>query len=744
MRSLAFVLVMLAVAITVSAAVPTIWRLENHSDFLAGDADGVSIGSDGTISLAPATEVVGEATDPHFWSLTGDSDAIYVGSGNEGKVYRIDSGGETHPVMDSNELQVHALALDGLGNLHIGTSPRGSVYRMGADRRQEPFFDTEDQYIWALAVDSFGNIIVATGDNAQVYRVRPSGESEVLFTSEETHIVSLALGKNDTIYAGTDSNGLVLQIDRDGQTSVLYDTPFEEVRALTLDTRGNVYAATVNGSASRRTPELSSKASGTDVQTSLMPVPPPSGRESIMVTTTATAVLAPSTSGVGPVATFPTKGGLYRITTEGAAELLWQSGEDTPLALSLATDNRLMVGTGNQGRVYLVNQDKTSSLLLSVKANQITSILPLNGSDTYLTTSNPAKVYRIERGHRTEGIYRSPVKDARTVSSWGKLRWEARLPNGTNVKLQTRSGNSAEPDNTWSEWSRPLMQSTGGQISSPRGRFLQWRAILSSTGELSPELQNVTMVYLQQNLSPEISKIAIHPPGQIFQKPIISAGQIEILGLNGSVSDDQQPGDRHSLSQPGGAIGVATLARPLYRKGIQTVTWKGSDPNQDELIYEVHYREKGENLWRLLRHGLKEPIIAWDTTSMPDGRYTLRIVANDSPSNPSGISRTAERISRSFEVDNTPPRVTGLTVESTEAGHRIRFVAEDRISAVRNVEYAINSGSWTIVFPTDGIADSNRESFDVTLTGFSKGVYTLVVKVTDSLGNTGMGRSELR
>ena len=743
MRSPIFGIVVLAVALTVSAAVPTLWRLENQADFLLGDTDGVSIASDGTISLAPAAEVIGEATDPHFWSLAGDSDAIYVGSGNEGKVYRVDSSGETHAVMDSNELQVHALALDRLGNLYIGTSPRGSVYRMGSDRRQEPFFDSDDRYIWALAVDSSGNVIVATGDKAQVHRVRPSGESEVLFTSEETHIVSLALGRDDTIYAGTDSNGLVLQIDRSGQTSVLYDTPFQEVRALTIDTRGNVYAATVNGSATRTTPEASPSASGAGAQSPLAPTSPSGGGESITVTATATAVLAPSTGGVSSVSTSSAKGGLYRIATDGAAELLWQSPEDIPLALSLATDDRLMVGTGNEGRVYLVNQDKTSSLLLSVEAGQVTSILPPNGSATYLTTSNPAKVYRIEQGRRTEGIYRSQAKDAQTVSSWGKIRWEARSPGGTNVTLQTRTGNSAEPDNTWSAWSPPLMEATGEQISSPRGRFFQWRAILSSTGELSPELQNVTMVYLQQNLPPEVSEIAIQPPGHSFQKPIITAGQIEILGLNGSLSDDQQPGNGSS-AQAGVAMNMTALARPLYRKGIQTVTWKGSDPNQDELIYDVHYRAEGESLWRSLRDGLENPVIAWDTSAMPDGRYTLRIVASDSPSNPSDIARTADRISRSFEVDNTPPRVTGLTVESTEAGHRVRFVAEDEISAVRNVAYAINSGSWSIVFPTDGIADSKRESFDVTLPGFGNGVYTLVVKVTDSLGNTRTARAELR
>jgi hypothetical protein len=130
---------------------------------------------------------------------------------------------------------------------------------------------------------------------------------------------------------------------------------------------------------------------------------------------------------------------------------------------------------------------------------------------------------------------------------------------------------------------------------------------------------------------------------------------------------------------------------------------------------------------------------------MPDGRYTLKIVASDAASNPSESARTGERTSQSFEVDNTPPRVANLTAEAIQNGHRVVFAAEDDISAIQSVEYAVNSGKWTIVFPTDGIADSKQESFDFTLPGYRDGgIYTLVVKVTDVLGNTVTARADLR
>ena len=735
-------LVIITTVVTISAlaAVPTFWRLESQNDFLAGNTDGISVSSDGTIGLAPSTQVLTEATDPHFWALAVDrSGNVYVGSGNDGKIYKIDSSGESSVVMDADELQVHALAVDRRGTLYAGTSPRGVVYRIAPDvGTHEVFFDPDDRYIWALEVDSLNNVIVATGDEAKIYRVTTSGESEVLFTSEETHIVSLAIDGDDTIYAGTESNGLVLKIDGDGATSVLFDTPFQEVAAITTDTRGNVFVAAIQSSTrASRAPLPSVTPPPTSTTT-------PTGGTA-MVTVTATPVVTQSSSPTP--ASSSARGSVYRITPDGAAEQLWTTGEDTPLSLSLARDDRLMVGTGTEGRVFLVGQNQTSSLLLSVEADQVTAVQVAADGRTFLATSNPAKLYRLNQGRRTEGVYQSPTRDTETVSSWGKIRWEARAPSGTSVQLQTRSGNSAEPDNTWSEWSQSYTGADGEQIRSPRGRFFQWRAVLSSTGETTPELFNVTAVYLQQNLPPEVSDITIHPAGKSFQKPIVTTGKIEILGLDGALSDGTDTGNGNgNRGQPTAPpMNITAMSRPMYRKGIQTVTWKAADPNRDELAFDVHYRAQGENLWRVLREGLKSPVIAWDTVAMPDGRYSLKIVASDSPGNPADTARTGERASKSFEVDNTPPRVEALAISAESNGHQVQFTARDDMSPVRSVEYAVNSGAWNVVFPVDGIADSTEERFEFHLEGYNDGgVYTLVVKLTDGLENTATARAELR
>jgi hypothetical protein len=60
------------------------------------------------------------------------------------------------------------------------------------------------------------------------------------------------------------------------------------------------------------------------------------------------------------------------------------------------------------------------------------------------------------------------------------------------------------------------------------------------------------------------------------------------------------------------------------------------------------------------------------------------------------------------------------------------------------VEYSVDSGPWVIVYPEDGICDSKRETFNVAIGGYSEGVHTLVLKVTDLLENVATARVELR
>ena len=99
------------------------------------------------------------------------------------------------------------------------------------------------------------------------------------------------------------------------------------------------------------------------------------------------------------------------------------------------------------------------------------------------------------------------------------------------------------------------------------------------------------------------------------------------------------------------------LGRRLYQKGLQAFVWKAEDGNDDRMQFDVSYRREGETAWRALQRGLWDPIFVWDTTSVPDGTYVVKIAVSDAPSNSPGNALTGELESASFDIDNTPPRV---------------------------------------------------------------------------------------
>ena len=126
------------------------------------------------------------------------------------------------------------------------------------------------------------------------------------------------------------------------------------------------------------------------------------------------------------------------------------------------------------------------------------------------------------------------------------------------------------------------------------------------------------------------------------------------------------------------------LGRRTYQKGLQTFVWKGEDQNDDRLQFDIFYRREGETAWKVLKRGLWDQIVVWDTTSVPDGTYVLKVAASDAASNSPGTALTGELESVSFDIDNTPPRIEVQPPPGTNA-RAIGFLVRDEHSAVQRV-----------------------------------------------------------
>jgi sugar lactone lactonase YvrE len=723
---------------SIHASSSKFFQAATQSEFLKGDVENLSIDSQGQLMLGPAAELVYETSAPFLWSVSAGSDgSLFVGTGNEGKVFRIDQQGKGSIFFDAPELEVHALAAAPNGGLYVATSPDGRIYKVDRDGKDTVFFDPDDKYIWALAVDSKGNVFAGTGEHGVIYKISPDGKGSRFYETKATHATALVFDKSGNLLAGTGSPGRVLRIDPNGKAFVLLDSPYDEVRALHFDEKGMLYVAALSGRPAAGTLPATQDdrlpASSND--TGRAPV------ASVSAEITSIAIVdvsgGASSAGSARETRRAAKGAVYRIPPDGLWDQLWESRDDVPYDLTFAQDGALIVGTGNKGKIYRLDGDPVRPTLLTrASAQQITAFYKDARGRLYYATANPGKLFRLSAERATRGTYESEPRDAQMVSTWGTLSWRGVAAPGNQIEVFTRSGNTETPDETWSPWSTAYKSANGSSITSPKARYLQWRAVLTGKGD-GPVLTSITAAYLQRNIRPQVRSITAYPPGIVFQKPF-STGEPDLAGF-----DDQSTPDRKlaSAALSGQQGSSPALGRRTYEKGLQTLVWKADDENDDDLVYDVLYRREGETTWKTLRRALPDPILVWDTTTVPNGTYFVKIVASDLPSNPAGLALTGELDSAALEIDNTPPVLAIQSVKFEGGRTTVVFDANDDHSPIQRVEFSLDGQRWHALFPKDGVADSKSEHYELVIDG-ELSERGLVLRASDTMNNVVTGHVE--
>ena len=734
--------VCIAVA-AVQAALPTFWQVSTEAEFLEGDVENVSIDAYGRLTLGPATAPLYESSAPFLWTLASAPDgSVFIGSGNEGQVFRVDTDGGGTIFFDAEELEVHAIALAPGGGIYAATSPDGMIYKVDETGTGTVFFDPPDRYVWSLAVDREGNVFAGTGDKGVIYKIGPDGQGAPFYETKATHVMSLAFDREGRLLAGTESPGRVFRIDASGKPFVLLDSAYEEIHTLRVDAGGNIYVAAVRGRPAppparrpAQAPEPAQPVASVSTEIAITIVADPS----------ATVAAAPAPQATPPPRDRgPGAGAVYRIMPNGAWDLVWQLREDTPYDLAFDGDGSVLVATGNEGKIYRLAGDPLQPTLVArALVQQVTSLLADGDGRMLFATSNPGKLFRLSAERADRGTYTSDVRDARASAAWGTIKWAALVPDGATLEIATRSGNTETPDETWSDWSQAYTDATGSPIVSPRARYLQWRAVLAAGRDQAPELTSVTAAYLPRNARPRVTAITIHPPGTVFQRPFPTRNP-EIAGFEGDTPDRRAAAQNQNQNQGGrGATPNApALGRRTYQKGLLTFVWRAEDDDRDELQYDVLYRREGETVWKPLKRELPDSIFVWDTTSAPNGRYTVQVVASDVPSNSPEAALTASMESTTFEIDNMPPSVTVTAVRREGGRTVIAFDVRDADSAVQKAEYSLDGDRWQTIYPRDGIADSRAEQYELVLEGETTAA-GVIIRATDSLNNITSARGEV-
>jgi len=780
MRRLIFCCALVCALPVMALAVGTShWVHTTEADFKAGKFENVVATNLGDLKLSRAVKMLLEQ-DPKVSSVyalaEGKDGTIFAGTGPEGVLLAI-SGEKVSTVLTLKENEsIFSLCVDHEGRVLMGTGgDKGRVLRLDkvGETPKEIFAPEGVQYVWALVETPDGNVYAATGPKGQLFELTPDGSHHVVMQSDEHNLLALLSDGKDMLYVGTDPHGLVYRVNRKTRDAfVMYDAG-SEVSALAMDEKGNLYAGTAAASAvtegAGEDLGANEKGGRPEGATGGVPIPssPPAEPNPPELPPTNPGEPAPipkahnkrdqgvkkmvilaedgddqekpssgekpskpgkpkpmplpgmekssakrgaeKSKGLTPLAQGkslePAEKGnaIYRIDPDGFVTEIFRQ---PVLVMSLLEQNgKLLVGTGSDGTVYQVDPDAEETVALAkVDPKQVMTLMAAKDGRVYMGLANVGSIAAMSHGYASDGTYTSPVLDATQVSRFGKVHLRGSLPEGAELKVSTRSGNiESQEDKGWSAWTEPVAASQYLPIASPSARFFQYRLMFSSkVGVETPVVDEVDVAYQIPNLAPQIKTVKITPGSAKAPVEIPAAGE----------------------------------AAPKGPKSVMTVTWDANDPNDDAMQYTLYYRMGSKGKWILLKDKLKEASFEWETKSVADGPYFLKVVASDAAANAVGMGRTGSRVSDPVFIDNTPPVIGDLSWQKMAGGVKVRMRAIDRASTVASVEYSVDSNSdWQAVFPSDSIFDAPEEEVSFSATGLTVGQHQLTIRATDAHGN---------
>jgi hypothetical protein len=681
------------------AAKVKVWEQRTPAQYDKAQLQGAVVTSEGTLRLSRRLKPLPGIDAAHVWDVTEDGAGnLYVATGDEGKLYRVTADGKVSVVYSSDDSEVLCLARSTDGSIYAGTGPAGHIIRVDPQGAARVIADIPESYVWSLAVDAAGTTIYAgTGPHGRIYRLAPDGKPTVFYTTRQEHIHCLALAADGTLYAGTDRAGLVYRIDPRGKGFVLFSAAQSEVRSLVV-ADGVVYAGTCAPTKHRPGGGSSPASSGTSAAAApFTPAVRVSAARGAATGAGGSALVADKEPARGgspaapPSAAGAGENSLYRITADGSVREVFR---DKAMVLCLLRQpGHFFVGTGMNGQLFEVDETtRENSEVARLDHGQVLCLSRRADGPIVLGTGDPGKLYVLEDRYAARGSVVSEILDAKLVSRWGALHWQADTPAGTAVTVAVRSGNVAEPDDTWSDWSAEQADARQAVADAPPARFCQYRVTLTSDNPAStPAIKGVTLRFRTTNQAPEM-------------------GKVEVPDLDATNRDDPKRLKFH---------------------------WSATDANEDELTYSVYVRKEGWKHWVQLEDDLEKTEYDWDTTTTPSGVYQLKVVASDRRDNAAEEALTGERVSAPFVVSHTPPTVT-VKVAGMEGGQAVlEASATDPLARLTAASFSVNGKKWVNVFPTDGIFDSKSETFKFKTDGLKPGTYVVVLRVRDAAGNTG-------
>lgn len=683
-------------------------RQTTVKDFEEGEASSSAVVPPGEV--VPGMTVTRVAIEAAFaWcaTLSSDGKTAYFGTGDSGHLVALPVGGHgaAKTVADLDTPWATALLAKPDGTLRVGSTPGARLFSV--DPKPDPKSGPKSgkssvlaklpaEHIWALEDDAaHATTYVATGDPGKIFAVDAKGGVRMLWDSGDKHVMALARD-GSTLLAGTADQAILYRVHADGHAEALHDFDADEVRAIVRG-KGATYLA-VNDF---ETPAEAGQAATGGPQTA-------KGTR-VVVGAGGAPAAAPASGAIPRSDAVKARAAVYRLDDDGGIEQLFALGDGYFTALSLDRHGNLYVASGSQGRLYRIAPDRTVALLADLPERQILAMVPA-GDGFLLGSGDVGAIYRAAPARGQEATYLSKVFDAEAPALWGELWWTG----SPDLVLETRSGNTGKPDAGWSAFRRPQdprqhQGESSARILSPGARYLQYRVTLPGPESV---LRDIAIYFLPHNQRARITEVSLADAGN-------GAG---------------------ATAGTGGATGATSATRA--HTSLLKLRWKVENPDGDELIYKLWFRQQGDSVWRPLGgpDPLGKPEYDWNTDSVADGRYLVRVWASDEKVTPAEQALDQQFDSPPFLVDNTRPEVLDLAFH----GDRITGRAHDATSVITSIEYLLDGSEWRPASPDDKLLDERDEAFTVHLPkSVSPGPHIVNVRAWDQADNVGSARIEI-
>jgi hypothetical protein len=715
---------------------------------------GLAVRSDGRVLPGPKQrELPGKLPADLLWTIaaTPDARAWLVGTGPEGKVFRVNTATrgefEAETAVDLEATHVFALLPLERGAFLAGTSPQGTVSLVRDGKVvASAALPVDSIFDFALLGGKSPAVLVATGNPGRIYRIDLAKFEAVGETKEK--LTGEALGKSGIALFGEirDRNVRKLLALADGRV-IAGSAP-----------KGNVYSFPAAGGAplllleNREAEVTDLLADGSDAFFAAVTQSGTAGeaRVSRSGTVAASPVSPPESSdGDAKAERFTGRGQLVHFPAGGLPETVVSRANTAFYRLAwhdAAPSRWVLISGGEQGELLAYAPAERRSLNLGAVASaQVNAIVPSDPKPAgrfHLLRNNPSGFSQLEFSGGAERSLETRKLDLGVPAEIGQVRFSQVTGPAETLRLALRTSFGSDELEGWTDWT-PLEPRDGGWFApNLRGRYVQLR-VTQTDGKAATLVDKATLFYLPQNRRPQLSDFRIFPANL----GLVPVGEpnpaTSTLTLGQLLFPNQRDNkDDSAAKRKGGLLNSPVVPAP----GAQIVYWTLADADDDNLAATFAIAPEGTDDWTDLAINTSDSFVQFDVSHLAEGRYRSRLQVREQAPRPEPA-----RLSYTFEtdvltVDRTAPEILAAGVERVAGAWRISIEGRDALSLLEGAEFVLNNGARaTLEHPADGILDSRRETFSTDFPeARAAGATSVELTVYDKAGNSASRRLPLK